>query len=148
MAESRRHEPGDLLGVYRELGDVPDRHRLRAFAEAYEGRDAWHEWYEARVLPECHSEHGLKEAERHERCWKAHMDGRRHHALATPADVDDYCGALLDAYSESSVAKYFRRVASFYGYLVCSTGHPHVYSPVLMAAAADGPASEAWGCER
>lgn len=142
------NDPADLLGIYRDLDDVPDRHRLRAFADTYEKRDTWGEWYEQCVLPECNSKTGREEAIRHEERWKKHMDTRRHHALATPADVDAYSANLFVRNSGSGVARYFRRVASFYDYLVGSTEHPHVYSPVLIAASGDGPAAKAWRCER
>jgi len=144
MAGMRPTEASDLLGAYRDLDDVPDRHRLRTHAAAYEGRDAWDEWASEHVLPECGSESGRREALRHERRWKEHMEGRRHHALATPDDVDAYCAGPLAPNSGRVAAAYFRRVAAFYDHLLTSTGHPHVYSPVLMAAADGGPAAEMW----
>lgn len=144
MAGNRPTDPAELLGAYRTLDDVPDRHRLREHAEAYEGQDAWGEWAEGHVLPGCSSGTGRGAAMRHERRWKAHMDGRRHHALATPADVDAYCAGPLAGNSGRVAAAYFRRLAAFYGHLLTSTAHPHVYSPVLMAAAGGGPAAEMW----
>lgn len=145
MAGSRPTEPGRLLGVYRRLGDVPDRHLLGNHEDAYAGRDVWSEWASEHVLPNCGSESGRQEAERHERLWKEHMRGRgRHHALAEPGDVDAYCAGPLAPMSGRVAAAYFRRLIAFYDHLLGSTGHPHVYSPVLMAAAGGGPAAGMW----
>jgi hypothetical protein len=144
MAGAKPTEPADLLGAYRALDDVPDRHRLREHARAYDGRDAWGEWAAEEVLPGCDSERAERTARRHERRWKSHMEGRRHHALATPADIDAYCAGPLASNSGRVAAGYFRRLVAFYDHLLTSTEHPHVYSPALMAAAGDGPASDMW----
>lgn len=148
MAGNRPTEPGELLGVYRDLGDVPDRHRLGQHADAYEGRDVWAEWAEAEVLPDCGDE-GAILVRRHGERWRSFMGGRgRHHALARPRDVDAYCAGPLAGNSGRTAAEYFRRLASFYGHLLTSTDHPHVYSPVLMAAAGEGPAADTWATAR
>jgi hypothetical protein len=144
MPGMRPGDPADLLGAYRTLDDVPDRHRLRHHADAYRGRDAWAEWAEAEVLPGC-GEAGGRLVRRHGEDWRGHMGGRRHHALARPGDVEDYARGLLDGpRSGRTAAEYWRRVAGFYDFLLGSTAHPHLYSPVLMAAAAGGAAGEMW----
>lgn len=149
MTGGRPTEPGMLLGVYRSLGDVPDRHLLDNHATAYEGRDVWGEWAAEHVLPDCGSECSVEEVRRHERRWKDHARGRgRHHALAGPADVDAYCAGPLAPLSGRVAAAYFRRLAAFYDHLLGSTSHPHVYSPVLMAAAGGGPAATMWATAR
>ncbi|WP_136602227.1 hypothetical protein [Salinigranum halophilum] len=143
MAGNRPTEPGELLGAYRRLGDVPDRHRLRHHAPAYEGRDAVGGWLERHVLPGCGTEHSREKALRHGRRWREHMDERgRHHALATPADVEAYAASLSG--SDRTVARYWRRLVAFYEHLLTSTDHPHLYSPVYMAADAGGEARRAW----
>jgi hypothetical protein len=147
MTGMRPTDPGDLLGVYRRPGDVPDRHRLAQHAAAYEGRDVWREWAESEVLPGCGDE-GARLVRRHGERWRSHMEGRRHHALARPADVHDYCAGPLAGLAGRTAAEYFRRLASFYDHLLTSTDHPHVYSPVLMAAASGGPAGGMWETAR
>ncbi len=145
MAGARPTDPSLLLGAYRSPGDAPDEHRLRAHSAAYEGRDAWGEWESEHVLPDCGSESSIEEARRHGRRWREHMRKRgRHHALAEPGDVDAYCAGPLAKMSGRVAGAYFRRVTAFYDHMLTSTRHPHVYSPVLMAAAGDGPASETW----
>lgn len=149
MGGARPAEPERLLGVYRAPDDVPDRHRLGNHAGAYEGRDTWGEWASEHVLPSCGSESGAAEARRHGRRWRDHMEGRgRHHALAEPRDVDAYCAGPLAPVSGRVAAAYFRRLVAFYDHLLGSTAHPHVYSPVLMAAADDGPAADMWATAR
>jgi hypothetical protein len=76
------------------------------------------------------------------------MEGRRHHALATPDDVHDYARSLLAERSGRTAAEYWRRVADFHRHLLQSTAHPHVYSPLLLAANAGGPAAEMWRVAR
>ncbi len=147
MAGNKPSEPDRLLGVYRTLGDVPDRHLLRNHEEAYAGRDVWGEWAESEVLPDCGAG-GAELVRRHGRRWKEHMVGRRHHALATPADVDAFCAGPLASNAGRTAAEYFRRLVDFYDHLRTSTEHPHVYSPVLMAAAGDGPAADMWETAR
>lgn len=145
MAGDRPTDPSGLLGAYRTLDDVPDRHRLRSHEAAYAGRDAWAEWTSERLLPSFGSEASREALRRHERRWKRHMeDAGRHHALATPGDVDAYCAGPLASNSGRTAAEYFRRLVAFYDHLLTSTAHPHVYSPVLMAAASDGPAADMW----
>lgn len=145
MAGLRPDEPGQLLGAYRRLGDVPERYRLGQHADAYEGRDTWRQFVEATILSGSNSEQTIRRVERQGAYWRSFMNGRgRHHALAEPADVEAYAGSLLEQKADRTAAAYFRRLRSFYGWLLTSTEHPHVYSPVLMAADAGGDAAEIW----
>lgn len=143
MAGNRPVAPGELLGVYRRPCDVPDRHRLLHLAPEYEGRDVWSEWSKSHVVPNCSSRDARRRVERHGRRWRGHMDGReRHHALARPADVEAYA-ASLDG-SSRTVAEYWRRLVAFYDWLLSSPEHPHLHSPVLMAADMGGEARRVW----
>ncbi|MFC6837227.1 hypothetical protein [Halomarina ordinaria] len=58
----------------------------------------------------------------------------RHHALATPADVNTWCEDLLEGRSAKTVYReYWVRVEHFYSWLQSHTDYPHVYHPPLMA---------------
>lgn len=139
-------DPERRMGVYKRLADVPDRYRLHRFAAAYDGRDVWTEYVEEQIATRDLGEWFRDEVGRVGRRWKAHMDERgRHHALATPDDVEAWAASLVDDLAlTTAYEKYWMRVEDFYWWLQFHTEHPHRYHPVLMAAA-DGEASgEVW----
>ena len=139
-------DPQARLGVYKRLADVPDRRRLSSFASMYGGRDVWQEFVEKSEAKVGTSERFVENIERVERSWKQHMDGcGHHHALATPTDVDMWCADLLDGRAIATVRdNYWLRVERFYRWLLWHTGHPHRYSPALMAAATGEAAPLIW----
>jgi hypothetical protein len=65
-----------------------------------------------------------------------------------PADVEAWCAALLDDCSERRAFDYWLRVNRFYDWLLWHPDHPHVYNPVLMAAASGGAAAAVWAYKR
>lgn len=127
------------MGVYKTLTDVPERRRFRQFEAVYEGRDVWGEYCDEDLFDRLKSENSRKPARRTERRWKAHMDERgRHHALATPDDVEAWFADILESGKfslEMVYANQYLRVENFYTWLQNHTEHPHVYHPVWMAAA-------------
>lgn len=133
----------DRLGVYKRFADVPERRRLRHHDAAYEGRDVWKEFVDGLPYESdgYYDKTRLAEVE-----WKGHMADRgRHHALATPDDVETYCAALVDRYSRKTAYQpYYLRVEHLYEWLATHTDHPHVYNPVLMAVAESPAAGEIW----
>lgn len=136
--------PAERLGVYKALDQVPDRYRLQNHANAYGGRDVWDEFLTGHLFEKYDSERFKEEARRAGRYWKEHMDSRgRHHALATPADIESWVAGLLDDRKVKTAYNcYWVRIERFYSWLQWHTEHPHVYNPVLMAAT-DGEASGA-----
>lgn len=129
--------PEDRLGIYKRLEEVPDHHRLRQYAEEYVGRDIWAEYVTETDL------FGRYDSDRYEQAtsravtgWKAHVEARgRHHALATPEDVDSWCSTLLESRNQTTVYNlYWTRIADLYDWLRWHTKHPHTYDPFLMAA--------------
>jgi len=125
---------------------VPDRYRLYHHADAYEGRDVW-----AAFIAYEQAEHGY-DSHRYEqnsatcgRRWKEHMADRgRHHALATPEDVETFMSGLLDRMKpDTAYSGYWTRLEPFYTWLQMHTEHPHRYHPVLMAAAVPGSTAAA-----
>jgi hypothetical protein len=68
----------------------------------------------------------------------------RHHALATPADVEAWCSVLVEKKSLATAYNYWVRIKRFYDWLQWHVDHPHVYDPVLMAVVAGGAADQIW----
>ncbi|EMA43158.1 hypothetical protein [Halococcus saccharolyticus] len=134
------------MGVYKTLDEVPDRYRFYQHAAAYDGRDVWDEYLETHLWERGSSDKFKKDTRLVERRWKAHMDDRgRHHALATPEDVNAWFESLLDQLALwSAYTPYWVRIEDFYRWLQWHTDHPHTYHPVLMAAAEYDAASKVW----
>jgi hypothetical protein len=134
------------MGVYKRLSDVPDRYRLNHHAAAYEGRDAWAEFVTTKLAENDYTDRYEQDICRAGRRWKEHMAAcGRHHALATPKDVNKWCIHLLDTYTvRYAVERHWNYLEQFYRSLLWHTEHPHVYLPVLMAAAEYDAASELW----
>lgn len=139
-------DPARRMGVYKTLGDVPDRYRLHQHAAAYAGRDVWAEWLGDEDAHRGTSDRYFEDVAVTERSWKAHMDDRgRHHALATPEDVETWIADLLvDRKLRTVYEGYWTRIESLYGWLQAHTEHPHVYHPALMAAADGEAARRVW----
>lgn len=140
-------DPLDRLGVYKSLEEVPDRHRLATHAAAYEGRDVWHEFCVEYEYAQGDHDRYEEEVDRVGDSWREFMTDRdRHHALATPADIEAWCVHRRKAKDSSRrrLHDYWLRVNRFYDWLLWHTDHPHVYNPVLMAAADGGVAGEVW----
>ena len=135
----------DRLGVYKHLSDVPDRYRLHHHAAAYEGRDVWHEFCVEYEYAQGSHERYREEVDRVGDCWLEFMDSQdRHHALASPDDVEQWCADLLAEASVRRAHDYWLRINRFFDWLKWHTEHPHVYNPALMAAADGDAAGEVW----
>jgi hypothetical protein len=138
-------DPGDRLGVYKRLADVPTRYRLSNHARAYEERDVWQEFCEEYEYAQGSHARYEEEVDRVGDCWKAHMaEQERHHALAQPADVEAWCADLLADGSTRRAHDYWLRINRFYNWLRWHTEHPHVYNPALMAAVEGEATGEVW----
>ncbi|MFB6310160.1 MAG: hypothetical protein ABEH64_03145 [Salinirussus sp.] len=147
MVTTRRpKEPDKRMGVYTRLEDVPDRYRLYHHEAAYAERDVWEEYLTEYFLDTFGTDYTEQYARRAGRDWKEHMTERgRHHALATPEDVDTWCTALVDRMKpRSAYQNYWTKLERFYSWLQTHTDHPHVYHPVLMAAAEYPAAGQIW----
>lgn len=142
MSPGKSKHATDRMGVYKRLDDVSDRHRLHHHADAYEGRDVWHEYLTDHLYPD--GDIPQKKRRFGDR-WKDHTSEQgRHHALATPEDVETYSVSLLDQYAIYTAAKYWTNIERFYGWLQEHTEHPHLYHPFLMAADEYDAAGRIW----
>jgi len=144
---TRSTKPADSkerIGIFKELHKVPDRYRLYRFSAAYQGEDTWQEFAEQQEYPRV-SEKQQTEVDRAGDHWKAFMTEReRHHALATPEDVEMWCADLLAGKSLRRSHDYFLRVRRFYDWLYWHSEHDHCYHPVLIAASEGEAAGRIW----
>jgi hypothetical protein len=140
----KSEDPLGRLGVYKSIEDVPDRYRLRVHESKYAGRDVWQEYRESELSGA--AETVRRETDLVERSWKKHMEDQgRHHALATPSDVETWIPKLLERMQlVRAYNPYWVRLEEFYDYLMWHKDHPHVYHPPRMAAGLDGSANEIW----
>lgn len=134
------------MGVFKQLEDVPESYRLSSYADRYTDSDPWSEFLVIELLPGHNSYQFKQTTRRAARSWKDHVQGRgRHHALATPTDVETWCAELLEEVEVQTVYKsYWTKFERFYEWLRWHTDHPHVYNPFLMAAANKEAASTVW----
>jgi len=132
----------DRLGIFKTIDDVPQEYRFHRHGRLLEGRDAYAAW-EAENID---AEWALKESGRVERRWKSHMAARgRHHALATPADVEAFLADLADEVQLERVYKpYWLYLKRFYRWMVWHTDYPHRYNPVLMACVEHPTSKTVW----
>ena len=145
MSLTKSLNPADRLGVYKTLADVPDRYRVHHHADAYADRETWQTFCEEHEYARGDYEGHRMEVDRAGDRWKTYMaDRKRHHALATPEDIEVWCAELREEYSLRRTHEHWLRINRFYSWLVWHTDHPHVYNPVLMAANMDGAAGEVW----
>lgn len=128
--------PAGADGVFKSIDEVSNRYRLSNFSKQFGDRDVWKAYTDDILDDDC-SEGHWERAERAGRRWKEHMAKRgRHHALATPDDVDVYFETVLETNAlRTAYMPYWVRLNEFYDWLLWHTEYPHVYQPVLMAAA-------------
>lgn len=147
------NEARDRMGVYKRISDVPDRYRLGNHEAAYEGRDVWAEYFEAKT-EKFDTKSTRNRYEKAGRYFKTFMsEVGRHHALATPEQIEGFLVALRDgevgrqSHSrklQTVYFEYFQPVEEFYTWLEWHADHPHVYHPVLMAVVEGGYARDVW----
>lgn len=140
-------DPRGRMGVYQTLEDVPNLYRLSKHEAEYDGVDVWGDWQALR-LERNTSDRFRQNITRTGRKWKGHMDERgRHHALATPADVEAFFEWIIDDKGwkvSTAYQPYFNQLSTFYDWLLWNVNYPHRYDPVLMAAAAGEFTGKVW----
>jgi sarcosine oxidase delta subunit len=136
------------MGVFKSIEEVPTRYRLEQYSTTFQGQDTWNEYLEKSYLERYPnlSEQRRETVDRAGRRWKEFMQERgRHHALATPADVEAWAEQLLDRVTvKTAYGQYWTHVEGFYSWLQNSTNYPHVYHPVWMAVASYQNSREIW----
>lgn len=142
---TKAKQPEDRIGVYKTLKDVPERYRLKQFSDLYRGRDVWQDFC-SWLFERYNSNRFQEDVHRAGRRWKNHVQScGRHHALATPQDIEEWSQFLVDEYKvKTAYNSYWVRVERFYSWLQWHTDHPHVYHPPRMAAANYEASSTIW----
>lgn len=148
MSRRKGIRPEQYAGIYQRYDDIPDRYRLETFASQYEDEDTWRQYLEEVLVPEHEplSDAMKKTIRLAEDSWQNHMEEReRHHALAKPVDVEEWCQSLLDGRSpRTCYEQYYVRIYQFYEHLVSVSSHPHIYNPLLIAAIEYEHTNEIW----
>ena len=147
MSPKRSRHVEGRLGVYKQLSDVPDRHRLHHYDRTYARQDVWTEFRETYLEPRDHAVQ--PRARRARERWTNHMAIRgRHYALATPEDAEMWARELLEEYSlRYGIEGYWSQIERFYRWLLWHTEHPHLYNPLLLAAANYDAAGVLWNAK-
>ena len=112
----KSRNPADRIGIYKQLEDVPPGRRLSQYESEYETRDVWDEFMAEVLLERYTAERSVRDAERAGRRWAEYMETRgRHHALATPTDVEAWCQHLVDTLKiKTAYNSYWVRIERFY----------------------------------
>ncbi len=133
------------MGVYKRLEDIPDHHRLDQYEALFENQDVWSDYVDSQSNA-FDSDHYHATFRKAGQSWKNHLNERgRHHALATPHDVETWVRSLAETRLLRTVrTEYWVRVEEFYSWLQFHTEYPHVYHPVLMAAGQYETARAVW----
>lgn len=136
MTLTRGSTPEEYAGAIQHFDEIPERYRLDTYAGQYRGENTWERYVDEVLLEEKDSEQVRQTIRLGGGSWLEHMAERpRHHALASPEDVNAWCEKLLDERSRhTSYEYYFVRIYHFYDYLKQSCEHPHLYNPLLLAA--------------
>jgi hypothetical protein len=149
MSTRKPRTPEEHTGVFTRYDDIPARYRLETFADAYADDDTTiYRYFETVHLPQYEPVSESHRERVHRACqqWIEHMDSRgRHHALATPTDVNTWCETLMTNRTVATCYKsYYSRIYAFYEYLQRSYRHPHLYNPLLLAAVDHEPTRSIW----
>lgn len=136
----------DRMGVYKQLDDVHEEHRFERFRGIYEDTDTYETFLTEHLFERYDSDRTKEKYRLAGRRWKSFVEARgRHHALASPADVDAWAADLLEQISlNTAYNTYWVKLEQFYWWLQRHPDHPHSYHPVLMAAANFDHAGRIW----
>ena len=136
MTDERLSTPEHYAGGFQHFDEIPERYRLETYAAQYRGADTWEKYVEEVLLEEHDSKRIRTTVRLAGSSWTEHMQRRgRHHALASPKDVAEWCNTLLkDKVEKTCYEYYFLRIYDFYDHLKFSHRHPHLYNPLLLAA--------------
>lgn len=148
MTKLKPTTPEAHAGIFQSYDDIPERYRLETYVHQYQGEDTLDLYLEQVYFNSKSevSESMRRRVQRFRDSWLDHMDERdRHHALATPEDVDSWCRVLLERCNPRTIyGTYYYRIYNFYEHLKTSYRHPHLYNPLLLAAIEFESTNEIW----
>jgi hypothetical protein len=137
MTRRKGTKPEQFAGPFQTYDNIPARYRLKTYASEYRTKNTWEQYCNDVLLGDSPSNHMRKTARKAGQSWSDHMGScGRHHALATPTDVNTWCKNLLSGNRNRRTCyeQYYIRIYHFYDYLKESFRHPHLYNPLLLAA--------------
>lgn len=137
-------DPTERLGVYKDLGEVPDRYRLQAFEGIYSGRDPWDEFVQETGVNDM-TDRRIRQYNRAKSRWEETLEPDRHYALGRPMDVEMWANALTDRFSLWTAHRDWTLIEKLYRWLAWHTDHPHRYNVFLMAASEYPHSNQIWG---
>lgn len=128
--------PEEYAGAIQHFDEIPERYRLETYGGQYRGDNTWERYVDEVLLEEKDTERIRQTARLGGNSWLEHMSERpRHHALARPEDVNEWCEMHLEERARKTIYEYyFLRVYDFYEHLKYSAEYPHLYNPFLLAA--------------
>lgn len=124
----------DYPCAYSLFDCLPEERQLCNYEDQFAGRDVWKEYVNDQYSEEI-GDRRKRQLETVERKWKQFCEKKGcHHALASPAIINDWCEVLLDGRKPITVSRgYLRYVNKFYRYLMWNEDYPHTYNPVQFA---------------
>jgi len=147
MSRRKGIRPEQYAGPFQEYSNIPQRYRLETYTGYYQGDNTWEHYCDEVLFEKNNSAHMRKTARIAGQSWCEFMDNqKRHHALATPQHVEQWCQQLLDGdrNRRTCYEHYFVRILQFYDYLKKDRRHPHLYNPLLLAAIEHEFARKIW----
>ena len=148
MTKLKPTTPETHAGIFQQYEDIPARYRLETYVHQYQDDDTLDRYLDQAYFKNKSevSDSMRRRVQRFRDSWMDHMAERdRHHALATPEDVDTWCQTLLErCTARTSYRTYYYRIYNFYEHLKTSYRHPHLYNPLLLAAIEYEPTYEIW----
>lgn len=147
MTRRKGTKPEQFAGPFQDYDQIPTRYQLGTYSSIYRGKEIWEDYKENVLFEEHDSEYIRKTARIAGNSWLDHFEQRsKHHALATPTDVEMWCQKLRNGNRarRTCYEHYFIRIYNFYKYLKQSRRHPHLYNPLLLAAIEFDTTREIW----
>ena len=146
MSRRKGTKPEQYAGPFQEYATIPERYRLGTYVSHYKDDETWARYRDEVLLEQTDSAYMQDSARTAGASWCEHMDEEgRHHALATPAQVDRWCQNLRDGRNTRTCYEhYYVRIYQFYDYLKTNRKHPHIYNPLLLAAIEYEATREIW----
>jgi len=138
------------MGVYKDISEVPEKHRFINFVEEYQHMDIWGSFCQKYEYSKGNYDQFEQIINKIGNCWQDFMNSRQHHyAFATPDDIEAWCVELRQAREMSTrqIHDHWLRLYRFYDWLLWHVDYPHTYNPSLMAAANGGVVGDVWECK-
>lgn len=136
-----------FLGVYKCIGDVPDRYYLSNFRTDVDVEEVW-EAFCAEALANTSQHTREKIYDGAYRRWCEYCDQHSvHPALADPADIERWLFYEVETHNSTMKAAHdlqFRPIFRWYRWMTFHADWPHRYQPTIMAVLLGGVTHDIW----